>query len=71
MVAMDKLVGASPDVRPESVLVVRVELVDSEPEIWRQLEVAPGATAARNAPRLLVQPDGGRPKTTGIARGWR
>ncbi|WP_251040262.1 plasmid pRiA4b ORF-3 family protein [Arthrobacter sp. ISL-72] len=36
---MDKLVEAGVDGRPESVLAVRVELVDSEPEIWRQLEV--------------------------------
>ena len=36
---MDKRAEAGIDVRPESVLVVRVELVDSEPEIWRQLDV--------------------------------
>lgn len=36
---MDKRVEAGIDGRPESVLAVRVALVDSEPEIWRQLEV--------------------------------
>lgn len=35
---MDKL-GAGIEVGPESFLEVRVELVDSEPEIWRQLEI--------------------------------
>jgi hypothetical protein len=35
---MDRLVVGT-EVGPEQVLVVRVELVDSEPEIWRQLEI--------------------------------
>lgn len=39
MVGMNKSVGVGIDSRPESLLTVRVELVGSEPEIWRQLEV--------------------------------
>jgi hypothetical protein len=39
MASMDNRVAAGIDVRPDSALVVRVELVASEPEIWRQLEV--------------------------------
>lgn len=36
------------DGRPETVLAVRVELVDSEPEIWRQLEVVGSLTLPRS-----------------------
>jgi len=44
MASMDIPVNAARDSRPESVLAVRVELVDSEPEIWRQLEVRSSLT---------------------------
>lgn len=62
--SMDRMerFGARNVVREDSVLVVRVELVYSEPEIWRRLEIR-GSLALGGVHQVLQAASAGRTRT--------